>query len=267
MGLGLTIAKLLTEIMGGELLVTSKLGVGSRFRIRLMLSQSVRALAPVLSERRITGYLGSRRTILVADDDPVHRSLLYDLLVPLGFTVLAATHGAECLETAAQTVCDLFLIDLSMPGMTGWDLAGRLREHYPIAPIIIISADGRAMKQPPTTEITYHDDTLTKPISLVALLDRVGRLLQLDWITSEAAPEPVGDHRLSADQLDTLREMAAIGHVSGLRTQLDILDREAPGGSAQIAQLRSLLADYELEAFLGALNAEAPAQPVAGAVR
>jgi signal transduction histidine kinase/CheY-like chemotaxis protein len=267
MGLGLTIAKLLTEIMGGELSVTSELGVGSRFRVRLMLSQSARALPPVLSERRITGYLGPRRTILVTDDDPVHRSLLHDLLVPLGFSVLAATHGAECLERAAQTVCDLFLIDLSMPGMTGWDLAARLREHYPIAPIIIISADGLAMKQPPTTEITYHDDTLTKPISLVALLDRVGRLLQLDWITAEAAAEPAGDHRLSAEQLDTLRELAAIGHVSGLRTQLDILDRESAGGSVQIAQLRSLLADYELEAFLSALEAEAPAQPVAGTVR
>jgi CheY-like chemotaxis protein len=255
MGLGLTIAKVLTEILGGEISVTSQPGVGSRFRVRLMLSQSVRAATPALTERRIIGYEGARRTVVVADDDPVHRGLLSDLLTPLGFTVLTASDGAECLEIAAGQTPDLFLIDLSMPGMTGWDLARELRETHALVPIVIISADGRELKQPPA-DASHHDDTLTKPISLAALLERVGRLLQIAWITPEPAAEPDAQSAsgLNAAQLAKLRELAAIGYVSGLRTQLDVLEREAPGARAHFAHLRGLLAEYRLDAFLSALD-------------
>jgi len=254
MGLGLTIAKVLTEIMGGEMTVTSEVGVGSRFRVRLMLSASVHDHRPALAEQRITGYAGARRSVVVADDDPIHRGLLQDLLTPLGFTVLVAEDGESCLELAAGTAADLFLIDLSMPGMNGWELARALRELYALAPIIIISADGRDLRQPPA-EAVHHDDALTKPISLPALLDRIGRLLHLTWSTQQAPEQPVATrHALSQAQYQRLRELAAIGYVSGLRTELDVFERETPGGNALFAELRNLLAEYRIEAFLTALD-------------
>jgi signal transduction histidine kinase/DNA-binding response OmpR family regulator len=255
MGLGLTIAKVLTEIMGGEISVTSEPGIGSRFRVRLMLSQSTRSAPAQITARRITGYAGARRTVLVADDDPVHRALLSDLLTPLDFTVLAASDGEACLEIAAGHTPDLFLIDLSMPGMNGWELAEALREMHPLVPIVIISADGRELKQP-SAEAVHHDDTLTKPISMSALLERVGRLLQLEWIMPETdlgqARGPVAP--LTPAQLDKLRELAAIGYVSGLRTQLDVFERETPESSVHFAHLRALLAEYRIDAFLTSLE-------------
>ena len=72
--------------MGGEISVTSQPGLGSRFRVRLMLSSATRSARPVLTERRITGYAGARRIVVVCDDDAIHRTLLSDLLTPLGFT-------------------------------------------------------------------------------------------------------------------------------------------------------------------------------------
>jgi signal transduction histidine kinase/CheY-like chemotaxis protein len=268
MGLGLTIAKVLTEIMGGEISVTSTPGKGSRFRVRLMLSRSIRGTATALTERRITGYAGTRRTVMVADDDPTHRSLLFDLLTPLGFTVLTTADGPECLELAASHACDLFLIDLSMPDMTGWELARELRETHALVPIIVISADGRELKQPPP-DAAHHDDTLTKPISLPALLERIGRLLHLTWITPDQTTTPAAEAsiRLSAGQLDQLRELAAIGYVSGLRTQLDVLERETPESGAQVAHLRGLLAEYRLDAFLSALDEAASGRSPVGGFR
>jgi CheY-like chemotaxis protein/anti-sigma regulatory factor (Ser/Thr protein kinase) len=264
MGLGLTIARVLTEIMGGEISVTSEVGVGSRFRVRLMLSRAVGAAAPQIAARRITGYLGARRTVVVADDDASHRALLSDLLTPLDFTVLTASDGADCLEVAAGRTPDLFLIDLSMPGMNGWALARELREFHPLAPIIVISADGRELKQPPA-DACHHDDTLTKPISMSGLLERIGRLLQLEWVTPGAEQEP---HRgtvapLTGAQIDKLREIAAIGYVSGLRTQLDVFEREAPESSAHFEHLRGLLAEYRLDAFVSSLESAAKGLPLA----
>jgi signal transduction histidine kinase/CheY-like chemotaxis protein len=261
MGLGLTIAKVLTEIMGGEISVTSRPGLGSRFRVRLMLSSSTQSARPALSERRTTGYAGARRTVVVCDDDSIHGTLLSDLLTPLGFDVLLAADGPECLQIAARRAPDLFLIDLSMPGMNGWELARELRETHALVPIVVISADGRELKQPPL-EAAHHDDTLTKPVSLAGLLERIGRLLHLAWISVEPDPAPADDAVpvLTGEQLEKLRELAAIGYVSGLRTQLDVFEREAPESSAAFAHLRELLAEYRLDAFLTALDAAANAQ-------
>jgi CheY-like chemotaxis protein len=199
--------------------------------------------------------------VVVADDDPIHRMLLSDLLTPLGFTVKLAADGPECLQIAARFAPDLFLIDLSMPGMNGWELARELRETHALVPIVIISADGRELKQPPI-DAAHHDDTLTKPVSLAALLDRIGRLLHLAWISMEADAPPAADAAppLTAEQLEKLRELAAIGYVSGLRTQLDVFERETPASSAAFAHLRALLAEYRLDAFLSALDAAANAQ-------
>ena len=260
MGLGLTIARVLTEIMGGEISVTSEPGVGSRFRVRLMLSQSVSNAAPQITAQRVTGYAGQRRVVVVADDDPSHRGLLSDLLTPLDFTVLTAGDGEACLEIAAGRRPDLFLIDLSMPGMNGWELARELREVHPVVPIVVISADGRELKQPPG-DAMHHDDTLTKPISMTGLLERIGRLLQIEWVALSPEAEPARDQvaPLTLEQIEKLREIAAIGYVSGLRTQLDVFEREAPESSAHFAHLRGLLAEYRLDAFVTSLDNAASA--------
>lgn len=172
-GLGLTICKTLVEVMGGEISVTNRLGEGSRFRVRLLLSGKTGGPAEV--ERRITGRPEAARPlrVLVADDDDAHRALVADLLAPLGFEVRHAVDGAECLALTAQAAPDIFLLDIAMPGMTGWELARRLREeHGQTAPIIMVSAN--ALELGPPGERQHHDHVLPKPLSLAALLEKIG---------------------------------------------------------------------------------------------
>ncbi len=128
-GLGLTITHLLTDMMGGELTLRSKQGVGSTFSLRLYLpgiTPEPQELLPATHAlRAIVGYEGRRRTLLVVDDQPLHRQLLAGMLMPLGFAVREAASGQECLEIVQSKVPDLLLLDITMDDLDGWQTAAR----------------------------------------------------------------------------------------------------------------------------------------------
>jgi len=93
---------MLTETMGGEITLRSTPRKGSTFRIRLFLPEVANPRALPAVHDRVIGYLGPRRAILIADDEPMHRDLLAELLAPLGFAVVAAATGTECLARAEE---------------------------------------------------------------------------------------------------------------------------------------------------------------------
>ncbi len=263
-GLGLTITRLLTQIMGGDILIDSQPGRGSSFRVRLMLSEVHSVGQPPVVEQHVQGYAGPRRCVLVADDDPFHRGLIEDLLVPLGFVVLAAADAAGCLRIAAQTRPDLFLLDIAMPGMDGWQLARQLRaDGFAAVPIVMVSANANELT--PARTSGDYDDALAKPISLAELLEKIGRLLGLQWVTptvTTGPPRPSAAAPLSPQQVATLRQLGRIGYVRGLREQLDILQRDRPDARDTVEMLRELLAAFRLDDFMAALDAAAPPEPV-----
>jgi signal transduction histidine kinase/CheY-like chemotaxis protein len=259
-GLGLTITRLLTQVMGGELTVTSRPGQGSSFRVRLMLSEAKQALKPAPLESRVLGYKGERLTVLVADDDPVHRGLLEDLLSPLGFVVFMAADGAECLRLAEACRPNLLLVDISMPVLNGWEVARRLRESgFDQLVIIVISANPNELHRPPQPE-RHHDDVLAKPVSIPDLLNKISFLLQLEWLAQGAEPRadlvaPIRN-TLGPVRTEELRQLGSIGYIRGIHARLDSLEADAPQDAACIAQLRRLIADFQIDAFMEALGSE-----------
>jgi signal transduction histidine kinase/DNA-binding NarL/FixJ family response regulator len=259
-GLGLTITRLLTQIMGGDIAVTSTLGRGSTFIVRLMLSEVGGPGHLAAAEQVAIGYIGDRRRILLADDDPVHRGLMEDVLLPLGFVLLCATDGPECLRIAARMQPELFLLDIAMPGMSGWDLARHLREQgFARTPIVMVSANANELNHALLGN-EIHDDVLAKPISLPALLEKIGRLLAVEWTVAPPGPRDIAalpaprQPPLSPMQLDGLRQLAAIGYVRGLRDQLDLLEREVPEAGVYLATLRGYVAEFRLDAFMAELE-------------
>ncbi len=263
-GLGLTITRLLTQIMGGELTVTSQPNQGSRFQVRFMLSEAVQPLRPAPLESRVLGYKGERLTVLVADDDPVHRGLLEDLLSPLGFIVFTAADGADCLTVAEQCQPDLLLVDISMPVLSGWEVAARLRgKGFDRLVIIVISANPGELRRPPRAERS-HDDVLAKPVSIPELLNKISFLLQLDWLADGAEPPPEPrtnvTNTLNPAQTEELRQLGSIGYIRGIHARLDALEHDAPLGRPYIAQLRRLISDFQLDAFMDVLGPAAEAE-------
>jgi CheY-like chemotaxis protein len=230
-GLGLTITKQLVEIMGGEISLKSVPGVGSNFRLRLLLSEASRVNIAPKKEGEIVGYAGQRRTIVVADDDSTHCDIVAEMLGPLGFTVFKAESGGVCLEIARDCTPDLVLLDVAMPGLSGWETAAALRQSIsPTSRIIMIS--GNAFEIDAHRDAPKHYDAVhIKPFFAESLFQTIAELLRLEWILARAAHEPPTDRGSASEDLANgklpqiadladLRRLGEIGYVRGIREKL-----------------------------------------------
>ncbi|WP_280154664.1 ATP-binding protein [Piscinibacter sp. XHJ-5] len=261
-GLGLTISKMLTDLMGGEMTVRSTPGAGTAFRIRLFLPE-VRAEAAARELPRLAriGYAGPRRSVLVVDNEEVDRDLLVNVLAPLGFDVRRAASGHECLALLEQFQPDAILMDLAMPGIDGWETIRRMRaEALSRAPVAIVSANAFDKGLDNDVGIAPTDFVL-KPVRKAELLDWLGRALALEWLH---APQPViapaptpapapfvlpGEERLRA-----LAEMVDLGYFRGILTLLDTIQAETPESAGFVAHLRELARQFQLDAMSGVLR-------------
>jgi len=186
-GLGLTITKVLTTVLGGDIAVHSEPGVGSTFTVKLLLSETPPPAALQALDQTIKGYRGWRRHILVTDDDPVHLDLIKRLLEPVGFDLSFARDGESCLELARQAMPDLAIMDIAMPGMGGWKTAAALRDMAgDRLAILMVSANAHDLSRGRRPD-DPHDDFLIKPYEVSDLFDRLATLLDLEW--TEAALE------------------------------------------------------------------------------
>jgi signal transduction histidine kinase/DNA-binding NarL/FixJ family response regulator len=265
-GLGLTISKLLTQVLGGEISVESTPGIGSSFRVKLLLSEAPAGTAIKLPERRIATYEGNQRKILVVDDDPDHVELLHDILVPLGFLIESAVDGETCLNVAKFFMPDLVILDIAMPGISGLDIAVTLREQYPDLRILIVS--GNFHDAPRIQKAKYegpgrhpHDGFLTKPIDIRALLNQIQTLLDLTWVYESApilAPPsafiPAIRQAVPSKHLVDLLQLGRIGYVRGIEAKLDEIDEAEPAMADFTAYLRDLIGRFELSRYMAYLE-------------
>ncbi|KAB1087658.1 response regulator [Neorhizobium galegae] len=231
LGLGLTITQLLTNTLGGEIAVASTKGEGSIFKVRLMLSAIERPNTTPAAEKKIVSYTGPRRTIVIVDDNEDHRDLMREVLVPMDFVVLTANSGPDCLTLIEGVTPDLFLVDISMPGMSGWQLVSRLREIGQVAPIVMLSAnigDGIATH----SGDEGHSDAIAKPVDIRRLADKLAAHLGLVWVyeNETVIPAVVGPKKPikspGTNHVQDLLRLGEIGYVRGIEAKLADLARE-----------------------------------------
>ena len=251
-GLGLTITKLLVEILGGDIEVESELGQGSTFRVRLMLpsiTPSVFDAGEVdhhAASLPISGYEGPRQTVMVVDDDLNHLALAENFLTGLGFVVLSVS-SVEMAELMLKDASpDILLLDIDMPERDGWAFAADLRGgKWRSLPIIMIS--GHANEEGLRPKMALHDAFIAKPYNLDDLLLQIAELLKLKLLLEETPPDyGAAPIVLSRDDRAALISDAEIGHASAIRDRLESLQSGKTQPSALIVRLKEKLDAYDM---------------------
>ena len=136
--------------------------------------------------------MGKPTKILVVDDDPRNVRLLAHLLTVKGYTVVTASSGPEALLMVKTERPDLVLLDVMMPGMSGYEVCTKIREDLAtgVLPVVMVTALDPAQERLKGLE-AGADDFLTKPINQLELLARVHSLLRIkelyDTVQTQAA--------------------------------------------------------------------------------
>jgi signal transduction histidine kinase/DNA-binding NarL/FixJ family response regulator len=256
-GLGLTIAKMLTDLMGGELKVASRPGAGALFRIKLFLPElrdaSLAAAAMPARPRR--GYEGPRRLVLVVDNEEADRELLVHLLEPLGFELRTAASGHDALDLlAAGLAPDAVLMDLAMPGIDGWETLRRMRRLPNVrAKVAIVSANAFD-KGLDNDAGVRADDFILKPLRHSELLDWLERQLGLRWLEAPVARLAVAAPAQpwvwpAAAALDGMKQSGQLGYFRGVMHQLEAIETAQPQCAPFAASMRELARQFQFEAM------------------
>src|ERR1700709_852824 len=258
-GLGLTISRLLAGVMGGDIQVSSAVGTGSSFRVKMLLLEVTHPtrIAPI--DAPVFGYLGPRKTILITDDDPVQRDLLREVLTPLGFILLSATDGPGGLALAPHCRPDLFLLDISMSGMDGWTVAEKLRsEGHHQARILMVSASALEAHGTPLAQ-PFHDGYLMKPIDIPRLLELIRQVLKLEWqyeTDQIVVPhwKPDTGSRPPVKHVEELIGLGQMGYIRAIQVKLDEIGADHPEHADFVTQMRFLIDRFDLDQYMATLK-------------
>ena len=177
-GLGLTIAKDIVEMMGGILDVSSEVGKGSTFTVSLTLRVQTRPSGQNDASASDSGI----QRLLLAEDNGINREIEEELLTRMGFAVDSVENGKEALEKvtyAPPGYYSLVIMDLQMPVMNGWDTSRAIRALPDPAkakiPIVALSGNVTDEDQQRSRD-SGIDAHLVKPVDLALLLTTIEAL-------------------------------------------------------------------------------------------
>ncbi|MCY7382627.1 MAG: response regulator, partial [Microcoleus sp. CAN_BIN18] len=266
-GVGLSISQKLVKMMGSQIRVQSTPGKGSIFWLDIDLPAVAQCseLPSAPEKRRLVGFSGHHRKVLIVDDNEVNRSMLHRLLSRLGFEIAQATDGEDCLHKAQEFLPDLILMDLLMPVMDGWEATRRLRQLPELKDAVILALSASVYDTTRQESILAGcDNFLTKPIQTNELLEVLRLHLGLEWIYEDGsetkkrkAQTPKASSEIAAadstmvspasESVLALLRLAAMGDIEAILEETAKLEHSDPTLVPFVHHLRQLAKGFQLK--------------------
>jgi len=182
--------------------------------------------------------------ILVVEDEPAIRDGLCDVLAYRGYAPLAAATGEDGLREGRAGGFGLVILDVMLPGISGFDVCAALRAEQPELPILMLTARG-AEEDVLTGFRAGSDDYVTKPFSLAELLARVEALLRRTDLRSRETLAPFSLGPLAVDP-ERLLARDAKGEIPLSRREVEILALLAREAGRIVSRRRLLQEVWEM---------------------
>ncbi len=263
-GLGLVVAQRLVELMGSRVQVTSAVGEGSRFWFDVEFPlTTITATGAHDSPPMITGYSGRPITVLVAEDKLSNRSMLVNVLQPLGFDVVTAEDGAAEVAQARALRPDVIVTDLVMPVMDGAEAVRQIRQTPELQSTVVIGTSASVSEDDRQRMLTAGCNAfVSKPINIRNLLDVLAAHLPLEWVYVEDSRDthPAGAAEGQtveelfipppSEELERLYELAMGGDMYEIQKYATLIEHLDPRYSLFARQLREFAKNFQDEQIL-----------------
>jgi signal transduction histidine kinase/DNA-binding NarL/FixJ family response regulator len=263
-GLGLAISQQIVRLMGSALEVQSQLGKGSIFWFDVDVPEATAwaTTSRQMPQGAIAGYQGRKRTILVVDDKWENRSVIVNLLEPMGFEVMEASNGQEGVDLAVTTPPDLIVTDLVMPVMDGFALIQQVKQSAQLKDVPLIASSASVFESDQNQSLDAGANAfLPKPVAAETLLELLQVHLNLAWIYTAESQVDANRQETNSQEiclppinvLNRLYELAKHGDVDGVLKEANNLKLSEPvyfgfaqqviqlAGNFQLKKLRELL--------------------------
>jgi len=265
-GLGLAISREFVRLMGGDITLSSQVGKGSVFVIRLPLkegqAQAVQAKDRPRHVLRLQPGQAECR-VLIADDIEDNRQLLAQLLAPVGFETRLASNGVEAVHEFEAWRPHLILMDFRMPVMDGREAIRRIRAMPSGKDAKIIAVTASAMDENRQELIAIGaDDFISKPFREVELFQKIHTHVGVEYVyaedTADVAPEEMSELTPESlvgwpqDVISPMREAVITADLDQLLAKIQEVEARDP----RIAQgLRRLAEGFQYEKLLDLFSA------------
>ncbi len=259
-GLGLAITRKLIQAMGSELHVKSEFGKGSTFWFEVALPVTIGAETTKKEsiEREIVGYQGQKRKILVVDDKPHNRSVMLNILEPLGFEVIEADNGQNGVKLAKQYQPDLIIMDMVMPIMTGFEATQEICKLPELKNVIILGASASVFETDRQRMMLVGCNAfISKPIEVKKLLELLEKFLHLEWLYEELEEQPRQFAEMvppSVEELEALYKLMAMGKIRKVGERVTELEQMDKKYTAFANEIRGLVRGFQEKEILALIK-------------
>ena len=239
--------------------VDSELGKGSSFtfEIKCPVIENSKEKNISAKNRKIIGYYGEQKKILIVDDLWEHRSLIVNILEPLGFNLIEAKNGKEGLEKAKEYQPDLIIYDMYMPILDNWEMLSYMDRYQNLKNIPFILTSTSISEQNKekinSLNIKYF---LIKPIQDEELYRLIEKELSINW--KYAVPDNYLEKKINKKQqksiifppsseLSMLLDYAKKGQIKGIIEELEKIADINSEYQDFVNHLNLLLKDFNIK--------------------